>query len=369
MSWIQWLEISFVIITIILLGYYILIWRKLLLFKHEVIDPTEFPFFSIIICAKNEKENLIKFLPEVLNQDYPAFEVLVVDDDSNDGTGAILNQLAAKYNHLKPYQFKQEKQSLGKKEVLSYGISEANGEYLLMTDADCCPNSNQWLKRMAAGFEGGKDIVLGVGLYEKEETKLNQFIQLDTGFIAINYLSFALAGFPYMSVGRNVAYKKSLFNKVGGFKSHLDIPSGDDDLFINELPKGVKFNIVTSPKAQTLSVPKKKSKSFLIQKTRHVSTGMKYKKKNLFTLGLLYSLTMVWYFLMPFLICYSSMILLISTLIVLKKLTMYSLINRIFSKIGVSVKWLNILFADLFSVFVHNFAVLITIFKRKTGGW
>ncbi len=369
MSLISWIEIVFAIITLTLLGYYLIIWRKLLDFKHPEIKSPHFPFLSVIVCAKNEKENLIKHLPEILNQDYPNFEVLVIDDHSTDGTGAILNQFAAKYENFKPFKFDQEKVSGGKKEVLAYGISESKGEYLVMTDADCWPKSDQWLKRMAAGFEGGHELVLGIGLYKQEKTFLNQFIQLDTGFIALNYLSFALAGFPYMSVGRNVAYKKSLFNKVGGFQSHLNIPSGDDDLFVNELPKGTKVNIVTSPKAQTLSVPKKTSKSFLIQKTRHVSAGMKYNKTNQFLLGVFYSFTMFWYLLLPILICYSEWILLILTSFVLKKLTMYSLINRIFSKIGVSVMWQNMLFADLFSVFVHNFAVLTTIFKRKKGGW
>ena len=369
MSLIQWLEIAFVIVTITLLGYYLIIWRKLLVFKHNVLEPTNPPFLSVIICAKNEKDNLVKFLPHVLDQDYPDFEVLVIDDNSSDGTSGVLNQLASKYPNLRPFKFTQPKQSAGKKEVLSYGISEAKGEYLVMTDADCFPKSDQWLKRMAAGFEGGYELVLGIGLYEQEGTALNQFIQVDTGFIALNYLSFALAGFPYMSVGRNVAYKKSLFTKVGGFESHLDLPSGDDDLFINELPKDTKVNIVTAPKAQTVSVAKKKSKSFLEQKKRHVSAGMKYKKSNLLLLGLLYSFTMFWYVLFLFLICYSSLIPLISTLVVLKKLTMYSLIRRIFSKIGVSVMWQNILFADFLSVFVHNSAVFATIFKRKTGEW
>ena len=172
-----------------------------------------------------------------------------------------------------------------------------------------------------------------------------------------------------MSVGRNVAYKKNLFQKVGGFKSHYNIPSGDDDIFINQMAKETKVSIVTSPKAQTTSIAKKNFKSFFSQKIRHVSAGLKYNKRNIALLTLFYSVSALWYLMLPFMICYSDQIVVLLTIVVLKKLIMYSLISRIFSKIGVGASWLMTLFADFLSVFVHNFAVLITTFKSKEGKW
>lgn len=369
MEWASWLYMAFVFFTLILLGYYFLVWKKLADHKSKNSQFENLPFVSVIICAKNEKENVAKFLPEVLNQNYPEFEVIVVDDNSEDGTGAILNKLSALHENLKPFKFKQPKKSFGKKEVLEFGITQSSSEYLIMTDADCCPNSENWLLGMVNGFSDGSELVLGIGQYDKNQTWINKLIQIDTGFIALNYLSFALGRFPYMSVGRNVAYKKDLFNRVGGFKTHYDIPSGDDDVFINEIPRTTKVSIVTSPKAQTTSIPKIDFKSFFSQKVRHVSAGLKYNKLNILLLGLFYSVSGLWYLMLPFMIYYSDQLVVVLTIIALKKLTMYSLIRRIFSKIGVSVNSLLMLFADFIPVFVHNFAVLITTIKSKEGKW
>ncbi len=362
-------EIVFVIFTLILLGYYILIWKKLAFFKSENNEFKELPFVSVIICAKNEKDNLTKFLPEILNQNYPDFEVIVVDDNSEDGSLEILNKFSVIHDNLKPFKFQKHKKSFGKKEVLEFGIDQAISDYLIMTDADCMPNSKYWLLEMVNGFSDGSELVLGVGQYERDNTWINKLIQLDTGFIALNYLSFALVKFPYMSVGRNVGYKKDLYRKVGGFKSHYDIPSGDDDIFVNEISRTTKISIVTSLKGQTTSVPKSDFKSFFTQKVRHVSAGLKYNKLNLFFLSLFYSISGLWYLSLPFVIYYSDQLIVFLTVVTLKKLTMYALINRIFSKIGLSVSSMTILLTDFVSVFVHNIAVLVTTIKSKEGKW
>ena len=369
MKWFSWLDIIFVVCSFSLVGYYLFFWRKLALYKSENHFFSDLPFVSIVICAKNEEQNLSKFIPEILNQEYPSFEVVVVNDDSSDGSMNVLNGLMVQYTNLRVYTFDQNKKSYGKKEVLEYGIRKAKSEYLVLTDADCRPNSKYWLRGMVNGFSDGSEIVLGVGQYEKKESILNALIQLDTGFIAMNYLSYALANFPYMSVGRNVAYKKELFLKVGGFESHYDVASGDDDLFINEISRDVKVAVVFSHDAQTTSVPKESFKSLFSQKVRHVSSGVRYNKINSFLLSSFYFLSVFWYFVLPVVLCYSNQLLIISTIIILKKLTMYSLIRRIFSKIEVSVKSFVMLLAEFCSVFIHDLAVLVTIFKSKKGKW
>lgn len=369
MDFLNWLDIVFVGLTVVLLLYYLFFWKKLADYKSVNPKNENFPFASVVICAKNERENLERFLPIILNQEYPEFEVIVVDDNSSDGTGSLLNALSQKYKHLRQFKFTDEKKSFGKKQVLEFGINQTKSDYLVLTDADCSPNSNLWLKGMMNGFEGGKELVLGVSLYDKEDAKINSIIQLDTAFIATNYLSFGLRGFPYMSVGRNVAYKKLLFERTGGFKSHYDIPSGDDDLFINEIGRDIEVGIVTSPKHQTTSVPKQNFKSFFFQKVRHVSAGLKYNKLNLLLLTVFYSFTVLWYLIVPFGLFMSKSIYLILTMIVLKKLIMYSLIKRIFSKIGVCGNDAMILIADFISVFIHNIAVIVTLTKSKAGKW
>lgn len=369
MGWILWIEIIFVFLTFILLCYYFFFWRRLSIFKPKASSFSVFPFVSVVICAKNEADNLLDFIPEVLSQEYPNYEVVIVDDASSDGTFNILKQLSKQSNRLRIFRFDTKKYSQGKKEVLEYGISQAKSDYLVLTDADCRPNSKIWLKTMVNGFSDGSDLVLGVGQYEKKDSIINHLIQVDTGFIALNYLSFALANFPYMSVGRNVAYRRSLFYKIGGFASHYGTPGGDDDLFVNQLSKNTKVGIVISGDGQTKSVPERSLKSFFLQKMRHVSAGINYNCRNKIILSVFYSFSLFWYLLLPVVLYNQKQLLVISTLIVLKKTTMYSLIKRIFIKIEVDVKPPIIWITEFYSVFVHGFAVLLTIFKSKNRKW
>ena len=369
MEWFSWIEIIFIFCTLILLGYYLGFWRRLLIFKASDTSFSDFPFVSVVICARDEADNLLQFIPEFLSQDYPAYEVIVVDDSSSDDSSNILKDFSNKYKHLRVFTFETKRYSQGKKEVLEYGISQAKSDYLVLTDADCRPNSCRWLKTMVNGFSDGSELVLGVGQYEKKESKINQLIQLDTGFIALNYLSFALAKYPYMSVGRNVAYRKKLFYKIGGFTSHYDTPGGDDDLFVNELSKNTKFTIVISSEGQTKSIPKENFKSFFLQKIRHVSSGINYNKRNKIILSIFYSFSVFWYLLVPIVLINQKQLLVLSTLVVLKKTTMYSLIRRIFIKIGVDVRPSMILLTEFYSVFIHGFAIVVTIFKSKKGKW
>jgi len=365
----SWVEIMFIFCTAILIGYYLGFWRRLSIFKASDTSFSEFPFVSVVICSKDEADNLVQFIPEFLSQDYPNYEVIVVDDSSSDDSSIILSDLSNKYKHLSVFKFDKKRYSQGKKEVLEYGIGQAKSKYLVLTDADCRPNSSRWLKTMVNGFSDGSELVFGVGQYEIQESKINQLIQLDTGFIALNYLSFALAKYPYMSVGRNVAYSKNLFYKIGGFASHYDTIGGDDDLFINELPKDTKFTIVISSDGQTKSIPKENFKSFFLQKIRHVSSGINYNWRNKIILSIFYSFSILWYFLLPVVFINQNQLLVLSTLIILKKITMYSLIRRIFIKIDVDVRPSMIMLAEFYSVFIHGFAVLVTILKSKKEKW
>lgn len=363
------LHIVFVLVTIGLLFFYLYLWRIMVNHLPSRDQFSQLPFVSVIICAKNEQNNLSQFLDVVLSQKYPDFEVLVIDDNSTDDSLTVLKDFQKKYSQLKVVAFQEEKSSFGKKQVLECGIKHAKSDYLIMTDADCKPLSAFWLVGMVNGFADGSELVLGVSLYSKLKGIVNSIIQIDTGFIAANYLSMAASGFPYMSVGRNVAYKRSLFEKVGGFKSHYHIPSGDDDLLINQMPKETKVNLVYNKDAQTESVPKLSFQSYFSQKVRHVSAGMKYNKRNLLILSLYYSFTTVWYLLIPFLIYYTDVLLLISTFIIIKKVAMYSFIQRIFIKIGVRSILTTTIFSDILSIGIHNYAVIRTIFKSKVGKW
>ena len=190
---------------------------------------------SVIICARNEAANLEKFLPSILEQKYEDFEVIVVNDCSEDDTDILLGSLSLKYKNLKVSTIKKDaKFSHFKKFAMFIGIKAAKNELLLFTDADCEPVGPEWISKMVSGFEEGKEIVLGYGGYFSGEGLLNKYIRYDTFFIAMQYFGMARRGLPYMGVGRNLAYRRSMFFRNGGFGKYNTLMSGDDDLFVHE---------------------------------------------------------------------------------------------------------------------------------------
>lgn len=229
---------------------------------------------SVVVCARNEYENLLAFLPSILDQNYPEFEVVVVNDASDDETIYLLRDFAKKYPNLKIVDLTENLNSFkGKKFPLSIGIKSAQHEILLLTDADCVPASPDWIDRIQSRYHDSSiEVVLGYGGYQKSKGLLNKLIRFDAMRIAMSYLSFALAGIPYMGVGRNLSYRKSLFYKNKGFTSHYHIPSGDDDLFINQVANSKNTRIEISPESFTLSAPKKTWAEWISQKRRHLST-------------------------------------------------------------------------------------------------
>jgi glycosyltransferase involved in cell wall biosynthesis len=323
------------IATIVLVYFYLFVFGKLLRVKNigkNIIQPP----VSVVICSKNNLNGLQKIIPELLNQKYQEFEIVIVNDHSNDETETYLNQLnSSKINIV---HFKEDKKFEGKKEALSLGIEKAKYEWILLTDSDCVPKSNYWiLSMMNAQNNQNNDVVLGIGYYEQKNSFLNKIIQFDTLLIAIQYLSFAKIKQAYMGVGRNLAYKKSLFLATNGFKKHEHITSGDDDLFIQSIPENANIGIQIDIAGSTISDVKNTFKDWLNQKSRHLSTGFKYKKSHLFLLGifqisiLLFYLTPLYLFSTGFLINYTIAIIVIKFFIqiqILHKLSLKLKYNR-----------------------------------------
>lgn len=246
---------------------------------------------SIIICARNEDDNLTEFLPKILVQDYPEFEVIVVNDCSIDNTENVIDEFAKIFPNLKKVTIKEDDYyKHGKKFAVMVGIKGAKYENLLFTDADCFPANENWLKDMASGYATKKEIVLGYGAYKKDDGFLNKLIRFDTFLIAANYLSAAIKGTAYMGVGRNLAYKKDLFYKQKGFSKHYHITSGDDDLFINQASTQENTNVVVSNNAITYSLAKTSFTDWKRQKQRHLTTAPHYNSnsKTKITLGYIF---------------------------------------------------------------------------------
>ncbi|MCB0476797.1 MAG: glycosyltransferase [Crocinitomicaceae bacterium] len=261
-----------------------------------------YPPISVIIAARNEDENLDTFLPKILKQKYPEFEVIVVNHQSVDYTKMIVGELEKKYSNLRMITIERSPHlKVGKKLPLTVGVKGAKYENLIFTDADCEPASENWLKLMARNFNQ-KEIVLGYGPYKKQKGFLNKLIRFDTVSSAINYLGLAKAGICYMAVGRNMGYTKDLFFEVGGFKNHYNLISGDDDLFIQEAAKNRNFAVELNPESFVYSEPKKTWIDWLNQKRRHFTTAPEYKSSHKRWIGLKPLSLLIFYITFTFLI-------------------------------------------------------------------
>ncbi|WP_299891078.1 glycosyltransferase [uncultured Lacinutrix sp.] len=252
--------------------------------------PVNVPI-SIIVCAKNESENLKQFIPSILNQKYSKFEVVLINDASYDNTLEVMEAFANEHSNIKIVNVKNvESFWANKKYALTLGIKAASHDFLLFTDADCEPVSPNWITEMTSCFSEEKTIVLGYGAYNKiKNSLLNKLVRYETLLTAIQYFSFAKLGIPFMGVGRNLAYKRDEFFKTNGFINHIDIRSGDDDLFINEAANSINTSICFSKDSFTTSNPKTSFKDWFRQKRRHVSTANRYKFKHKALLALFYT--------------------------------------------------------------------------------
>lgn len=363
-----------ILFSSIQLFYYLFYFTRLALYRNKPVEVQEQKPVSIIISAFNEEANLKKNIASWLEQDYnkqdrPFFEVVVVNDNSEDDTFYYLNTLQPKYPHLHIVNLTQEAKLIpGKKFPLSMGIKSARCERLLLTDADCIPSSNQWLKLMNERMTDKKQIVLGYGPYTKQKGWLNKCIRFETAHTAMQYLSYALAGNAYMGVGRNMAYLRSLFNQNKGFSSHHHIASGDDDLFINQVATKQNVAICLDPDSFVYSEPKKTWLEWRYQKKRHLSTGKFYKLKHRLLLGL-YAMSHAafWLSLIPA-VLYHHYLLITVCVFAFRWLLQWVIYQRIFSKLKEDdLSWFIWLF-DLWLLW-YNFRSIPSIFLKSKNNW
>lgn len=280
---------TFIGVVIIQVIFYFIIFGRFAFIKQKTV-PFNNPAISVIICAKNEAENLQNFLPSIISQDYHNFEIVLINDASKDDTLKLMRTFEKTHANIKIVDVKNvEAFWANKKYALTLGIKASKNNFLLFTDADCKPVSKDWIKNMSSHFNKEKTIVLGYGAYSKiKNSFLNKIIRFETLLTAIQYFSFAKIGMPYMGVGRNLAYTKEAFFKVNGFINHIKVRSGDDDLFINQIATNKNTSVCFSKESFTESIPKQSFKSWFKQKRRHISTAKYYKFKHKSLLALFY---------------------------------------------------------------------------------
>ena len=251
--------------------------------RSAVADDGEKPGVSVVVCARNEGYNLRPYIQSLLTQDYPLYEVIIVNDGSEDDTQTVIDEYAALDKRVKTtFVPIGARMRSTKKLGLTLAAKAAQYDYLLLTDADCRPESIHWISSMMEGFNKGEriEVVLGYGAYFSEDSLLNEVIQYDTLFNGVHYLGAAATGKPYMGVGRNLAYRKETFFEHGGFSDLMTEGAGDDDLFVNKVATKHNTAIVCTPESVTWSVPKRTWKSWLQQKRRHLSVSGAYNTRS-----------------------------------------------------------------------------------------
>ena len=276
----------FGIVILLQILYYVTIFFRFSFHKQKPFEIKENPPVSIVMVSRNEAYHLINTLPKFLEQDYPQFEVLVVNDNSDDDTAQVVKDFKNRYANLKLVNLESSVTNIkGKKFPLSLGIKAATYEHVLLTDVDCLPASNQWIKLMARHFNNSKVIILGFNNIRKKIGFLNAFIRFDKLHQAIQYFSYCLAKIPYMGVGQNLAYTKTIFFNNKGFASQNHLRFGDDDLFINQVANAKNCAIEYDKEAHTTSRPNPDFHHWLLLKIFRSRTRKLYTKADRFLLN------------------------------------------------------------------------------------
>jgi poly-beta-1,6-N-acetyl-D-glucosamine synthase len=329
-----------------------------------------YPPVSVVIAAKNEAENLKEHLPEIMNQNYPDFEVVVVDDQSCDDTRESLLLLQKQYSRLKTVFIEDHiKDHPGKKLALALGIKKAAHEIILLSDADCRPCSPDWISKMSSCFDENTEIVLGYSPYEKKASFLNLMIRTDTYYTGIQYLSAARNHKPYMGTGRNMAYRKELFMKKA-FRKHIHVHAGDDDLFVNYNAHAANTRCVYEADSFMISRAKKTWKAWILQKLRHYNSGREYHFRDKFRLGLLWFSQALLYpgLLIPLFFAHNNILnWILFTFLVLLKYLYWSF--SLYRLRDMTLLWIIPFLEILYLFIVLPFLNFISFLNRKNNYW
>lgn len=322
---------------------------------------------SVIICAKNELENLKKFLPVILEQDYPAFEVIVVNDNSTDNSQQWLEEYAKNDSRLRVIENTSPEKNLpGKRSALKKGMEAAKYELLLLTDADCQPASNRWIRLMASAVRQDTEIVLGFSPCFEQSGITNRFVRYENFLTALYYLSFALVKMPYMGVGRNLLYRTSVTGTIKALEHHSGLISGDDDLTVNRIAANPNTALMLNPMSHVFTVAPQTFRAFIQQKRRHYTTGFYYKPQHRLILGTLYSSQILFNITAIALFVSGCMLLPLLLIFITKNILQTIVFGKAMRKLNVHNLWI---FTPVFDLCMSMFFLTLgglSLFKTKT---
>ena len=324
------------------------------------------PPVTVLVCAHDAEENLRKLIPRLLQQEYPNFEVVVVDDRSNDATYDFIRELSETDKRVKVVRVEHLPNHVNaKKYAITLGIKAAANEWILLTDADCIPQSSGWITAMSRYMDAGAQFVLGFSPYEKQPGLLNLFIRFETLFTAIQYMGFANLGMPYMGVGRNLAYRKSWFLANKGFNTLLNVTGGDDDLYVNRHVTRSTVRVCAGEASLVYSKPKQSLGAFFAQKKRHLYAGKKYRLPHKLVLALFmgsYGLTWLTGLL---LLGTNFASMQVAALLAFRSISLAWLVHRAAVKLAVSFAAYAVPFLDILFVFYYLSTAPVALFSKR----
>lgn len=366
-----WLLLACVLVQLFYAAYYFLPFAL----RPEPAEPSpataDVEPVSVLVCAHNELENLRQLLPLLLRQDYPAgFEVVLIDDRSEDDTYLYTQQLTQYHPNVRVVTVGHTPAGFApKKYALTLGIKVARHERMLFIDADCIPNTDQWIRLMQRGFAHPAELVLGYSAYVEEPGFLNKLIRFETLLTGAQYLSFAWRGQPYMGVGRNLGYTQKCFRATKGFASHIRSLSGDDDLLVQDAVRtGQRVAVVARPEAHTVSQAAQTWGAWWRQKRRHLSAGNRYRWADRVRIGNFIGTNLLFYFTAFALLFSRSEWIPLITLLGVRTALVCTTYDRLARRLDdrLPVAWLPLLDAVYF---VNYLALGMSLFLYRTLRW
>lgn len=266
--------------------YQLILYGRIYHNNKKKIDTNNYPSLSVIITVKEFPQKLNRNLPYILNQDYPNFEVIIVNENLNEETNKELINLEQTYKNLYHTFIPDSTRYIStKKLALTLGIRASHYDWLVFTEIDSHPISNQWLKKMSRNFTDGTDIVIGYSNYEKKKGEFTRYITFDTLLFSMRYLGSALLKCPYTGFGRNLCYRKNLFNESKGFSSYLQLQRGEDDLFINATASSTNTKVETSPESVIKIEVPENHQTWKEEKLSYAITSHFYKGSSKYFMG------------------------------------------------------------------------------------
>jgi glycosyltransferase involved in cell wall biosynthesis len=310
---------------------------------------------SVVISAWDELENLKVLIPKILSQNHSNFDLIIVDDRSMDGSIDYLREIAKLDNRIKHIRIDETPDGMSaKKYALTLAIKASKHERIVFTDADSYPESTEWLNTINNAYiNANTQVVLGYSKYEKAAGFLNTFIRFETSFTALQYFSFAFKKLPYMGVGRNLSYTKSIFLNNNGFQPFMSFLAGDDDLFVQKVATNTNTNFVTNHSSHTVSKPKQNWSEYFTQKIRHLNTGKFYKTKSKSLLGLLFLSTLIFYICVCLTMANSSYIYYSLGLFLVRHIFISVIFYKLSIKLNDKQEWYLVPFLEIVYIFYY----------------